>query len=49
MATFMAAHHGDIIVLTYNNKEAKNQMDNSSHGLMGHGVLLITIVLARSG
>jgi hypothetical protein len=49
MATFMAAYHGDFIVHTYKNKEAKNKMNNSSHGLMGHGALLITFVLARSG
>jgi hypothetical protein len=49
MATFMAAQHGDFIVFTYKNKEAKNKMDNSSHGLMGHGALLIPFVLVRSG
>jgi hypothetical protein len=46
MATFMAAHHGDFTVLTYNKKKAKKSIDNSSHGLISLGALLITFVLA---
>ena len=42
----MAAHHGDFTVLTYKKKKAKNSIDNSSHGLIRHGALLITFVLA---
>jgi hypothetical protein len=46
---FMAAQHGDFIVLTYKKKETKNYIDISSDGLIGPGALLITFVLARSG
>jgi hypothetical protein len=46
MAKFMAWQQGDFIVLTYKKKETKNKIDNSSHGLMGLGTLLITFVLA---
>jgi hypothetical protein len=46
MATFMAAHHGNLTVLTYKKKKAKNSIDNSSHGLIRHGALLIIFVLA---
>jgi hypothetical protein len=46
---FIAAQHGDFIVLTYKKKETKTYIDNSSHGLIGPGALLITFVLVRSG
>jgi hypothetical protein len=55
-AAILWGRHGDVhggtpwpLHCAYKNKEAKNKMNNSSHGLMGHGALLITFVLARSG